>query len=189
MNLVHIPKISTELTPLQPSRIQLERQRRRRIIGRGIALAIAVTVLAVPVLGIGEAGNKAWAGWFGGWGAGQAVTTVASSIGTQTAPTVSGTAGEVTVRWTAATMGTGTISSYTVKRYSGTTLQTITGACAGTVTNTGCVEINVPAGTWTYSVTPTLAGTLWVGAESATSTAVTTSGIPTNNSLYFWVTP
>jgi VCBS repeat-containing protein len=64
------------------------------------------------------------------------------------------------------------VSAYTVKRYSGASQQTVLGGCAGTVTVLNCTENNVPAGTWTYTITPLFAAN-WTGAESARSAVVT----------------
>ena len=138
---------------------------------------------------VGSTGVGAWAGWHGNFAVGGVGTTSAASIGVQAAPTTTGSGGEIIVSWPAASLGGGTVKTYTVNRYSGAVAQTITGACAGPVANTGCVEINVPAGTWTYTATPILSGTSWVGAESPKSTALTTTGVASTNNLWFWVTP
>ena len=151
-------------------------------------LGISLGVVLVSIL-VGSAGAGAWAGWYGSFSVGGVGTTSAASIGVQTAPTTTGTGGEIVVSWPAASLGSGTIKNYTVARYSGSVAQTVTGACAGTVANTGCVEIGVPAGTWTYTATPILTGTSWVGSESAKSVAVTTTGTAGSNNLWFWVTP
>jgi hypothetical protein len=80
------------------------------------------------------------------------------------------TGSSVTVSWTAATLsGGGTVTTYTVRRYdTGGNPQTVGSNCSGTVTGLSCTELNVPNGTWQYSVTPVMSS--WVGAESARST-------------------
>ena len=153
---------------------------------RGLGLSLGVMLVSLLV---GSAGVGAWAGWYGSFSVGGVGTTSAASIGVQTAPTTTGTGGEIVISWPAASVGSGTVKTYTVNRYSGAVAQTITGACAGPVANTGCVEINVPAGTWTYTATPILTGTNWVGGESAKSIAVTTTGVAGSNNLWFWVAP
>jgi hypothetical protein len=96
-------------------------------------------------------------------------------------PTVSVSGSNVTVSWAASTFsGGGSVSGYTVKRYSsGGTLQTIGAGCSGTIAALTCTENSVPIGSWKYSVTPKQSN--WVGAESAqsataaVSTTITTS--------------
>jgi hypothetical protein len=74
----------------------------------------------------------------------------------------------VTLSWAASTLSNGAaVTGYSVKRYdaSGATQQTIvSGTCASVVTGTSCSETAVPAGDWSYSVTPVHGG--WAGAES-----------------------
>ena len=86
----------------------------------------------------------------------------------------------VTVCWAASTLTNGqAVDGYQVKRYSEAThaSQTILSACTGTLTATSCVESNVPAGDWVYTVTPVF-GTNWLGAESQDSDPVTSDGAP-----------
>lgn len=149
-----------------------------------------VIIVGIIIGCIAFAGNGAWAGWFGSSSSGGYTTTNTPSFGSQPAPTTSGTAGEIVVHWATATFGMNNAQSFVVKRYdSSAAVQTVSGACAGTVSATGCVELNVPAGTWTYTVTPVLANSLWVGTESAKSNAVTTTGVASSNKVWFWVTP
>lgn len=163
-----------------------KRTLRRIFIPRLNRISI-VSMLVVASLLSGCGG--AFASWWGKSTSGSVAHVNAASIGTQSAPTVVGSGGEVVVSWSAATLGSSTVKSYTVMRYSGSTAQAVTGACAGAVVNIGCVELNVPAGTWTYTVTPVLSGTSWVGVESSASAPVTTSGVSSGNSLWLWVTP
>ena len=80
---------------------------------------------------------------------------------------------DVTVSWAGSTFSSGgSVPGYKVRRYDLLgNLQTVGGACAGTVSGTSCVETAVPTGTWQYTVTPA-AGT-WLGGESAKSDVVT----------------
>lgn len=126
------------------------------------------------------AAGAAWAYWSaeslpgGGGGA------TAASVNQGTVPTAVVVGHSVTLNWDATTLTTGTpVSGYLVKRYAGTSEQTVLAGCAGTITGLNCTETGVPAGTWTYSVTALFAAN-WAGAESDRSTAVTVqNGAPT----------
>src|ERR1700759_4096632 len=88
------------------------------------------------------------------------------------APTVTAIGHTVTVNWTAGTVAGQSVTGYTVKRYNGAgAAQTVGAGCSGALTVLTCTESSVPAGTWTYTVTPSLAS--WQGAESSASAAVT----------------
>ena len=64
------------------------------------------------------------------------------------------------------------VTGYTVKRYNAAGVaQTVGAGCSGTLTTLSCTESSVPAGAWTYTVTPSLDS--WLGAESPRSAAVT----------------
>src|SRR5204862_8016052 len=82
---------------------------------------------------------------------------------------------EVSVSWGAATLSNGApVGGYLVERFpfgGGSAALSSVGSCTGTVAPTSCVEDDVPAGTWKYTVTPVLGG--WHGAESLTSGVVT----------------
>jgi hypothetical protein len=87
----------------------------------------------------------------------------------------------VAVSWSASiTTGGRAVTGYTVARYNaatGGTKTSATGGCAGTIiTGTSCTEQSLPAGTWYYTVTPTLS--LWTGAESPRSAGVTIDSTP-----------
>ena len=87
------------------------------------------------------------------------------------APTVSLTGHTVTVNWTAGTVQGQSVTGYTVKRYNAAGVaQTVGAGCSGTLTTLSCTESSVPAGAWTYTVTPSLDS--WLGAESPRSAAV-----------------
>ena len=132
--------------------------------------------LAIIVAGIllvswgGPAASAFWGSISSGPGA---VKADSVAQGAKPATAVSGA--NVTVSWTASTTAAGrSVTGYSIARYSsatGGTRVTATGGCAGTVAGLGCVEAGVPAGTWYYTVTPTLS--LWQGSESQRSTATT----------------
>ncbi|MBK5306267.1 MAG: hypothetical protein JJD92_06215 [Frankiaceae bacterium] len=62
-------------------------------------------------------------------------------------------------------------SGYVVKRYKGSTLDTVAGNCTGNVTSVTCSDTLTAGGTFSYSVTPKSGS--WIGTESAKSGAVT----------------
>jgi hypothetical protein len=102
------------------------------------------------------------------------------------APSVSVLGRNVTVTWTASSFSGGpVVNAYRVGRYNGALVaQTVGASCSGAVAALTCTEAAVPAGTWTYTITPKQAG--WLGTESPRSTSVTvaaasfsiTSGTP-----------
>lgn len=128
------------------------------------------TWLALATLAAGLAPSAASAAWSGaGDGSGQAT---AATIPAGSAPSVSVAGHSVTVSWTATTLLDQSVTGYTVKRYdSGGAAQTVGAGCAGTLTALTCTESSVPAGSWTYTVTPSLGG--WTGGESPRSSAAT----------------
>jgi hypothetical protein len=166
------------------------RRHRSRPATRAARIRHAIELVALLVGVATFATSAAWAVWsFASvpGGAGSAKATTVAAGGT---PTVTASGSSMIVRWTASTLGTGqAVAGYIVKRYSaGLQAQTVLGNCAGVIANTGCIENGVPAGNWTYTVTPVFA-TNWVGAESATSSAQTSSGVPSGNNIWMWVTP
>jgi hypothetical protein len=125
-------------------------------------LAIAVVAAASPA-----AASAAWSGTGSVAGQVQAATMPGGS-----APTVSAIGHTVAVSWSAGTVAGQSVTGYTVKRYNPTGVaQTVGAGCSGTLTGLSCTESSVPSGTWTYTVTPSLAS--WQGAESPASAAVT----------------
>jgi hypothetical protein len=127
----------------------------------GWLLAVILLACAGP-----GAASAAWSGI--GTASGQAQ---AANMPGGAAPTVSATSHSVTVSWSAGTLLGQGVSGYTVKRYSaGGVAQTVGAGCSGTITALSCTESSVPAGTWTYTVTPLLYS--WMGAESPASSAV-----------------
>jgi hypothetical protein len=125
-------------------------------------LAAALAAAVVP--------GAAHASWSGSGSVTAQVQAATMPVGA--APTVSATGRTVTVSWTAATVAGQSVTGYTVKRYNAADVtQTVGAGCSGTLTGITCTESSVPAGTWTYTVTPSLAS--WQGAESSASAAVT----------------
>jgi hypothetical protein len=128
----------------------------------GALAAFAALTLAAP----------AGAAWSGGGNAGQAQSK-ARALGTVAAPTVNAIGRSVSVSWSAPGGGAPP-SGYIVRRYDGSNQsQTVGSSCSGTVTDTSCTEHAVPAGTWTYRVTPARGD--WRGAESA-GASITVAG-------------
>ena len=128
------------------------------------------TLLTVVV--ITSASGVAFAAWnVGGTGTGY---SRARSMPGGSTPSAAAAVRDVTVSWTPVDFPAGTpLTNYIVRRYHASTgvAQTILSDCAGVVAGTSCVERNVPAGSWRYTVTPVHQS--WRGAESATSTPVT----------------
>ena len=140
-------------------------------------IAVVPVVLCLLLL----SGMAAWAHWTAGSLPGGNGAATATTVGHGMTPSASAAGRTVTVTWPASTLAGGqAVDGYQVRRYDSVTLvaQTVTSACAGTVTATSCVESNVPQGSWAYTVTPRFA-TNWVGAESARSTAVVVAAAPT----------
>jgi hypothetical protein len=157
------------------------------MIGRLSAGAAAVAVAAITAI--------AWASWTTPASAGSKGGAAAATVNQGATPSVSVTAigREVAVGWGAATLSNGApVGGYLVERYpSGGGSPTLSGigTCSGTITATSCVEDDVPAGTWKYTVTPVLGG--WHGAESLTSgvvtiaaAALTVNGSPFGNAAF-----
>jgi hypothetical protein len=125
-------------------------------------LAVILAACAGP-----GAAYAAWSGTGAASGQVQAATMPAGS-----APAVSAVGHSVTVSWSGGTLLGQSITGYTVKRdNAGGNAQTIGSGCSGIIAALSCTESSVPAGTWTYTVTPLLYG--WTGTESAASSAVT----------------
>jgi hypothetical protein len=130
---------------------------------RSLVIAIAAALLVVPTA------SAAWSLSAIGSGAARA-----KALGTGNIPSAIVSGKKVTLTWSASTFTTGgSVPGYVVRRYNASTglLQTIGANCTGTIAALTCIEHNVPAGGWKYTVTPAVAN--WRGGESAKSTTVT----------------
>jgi hypothetical protein len=126
--------------------------------------------LLLLMLAACAAPGAAYAAWTGSGTASAQVQ--AATMPSGSAPTVAAVGHSITVNWTAAALLGQSVTGYTVKRYNGSgAAQTLGSGCVGTLTGLSCTEASVPAGTWTYTVTPALQS--WVGAESAASAPIT----------------
>jgi len=130
-----------------------------------VTLLAAVAFVALPIRFASAAFSA------NGVGSGQASL---QSIPQAAAPVGVSSGHDVTLSWAATTLSGGTpAAAYTVRRYDTSNVaQPILDACI-TVTTATCVEHNVPAGTWLYSVQARMSS--WTGAESAKSAAITVS--------------
>jgi hypothetical protein len=132
------------------------------------ALLVAIAALVVVQVGV-----AAWSLSSSGNGNAKAL-----SMPTGSAPTKSVTYPDVTVSWSAVTVGGSAVSSYTVRRYTEAgVLQTIGAACSGAIVGTTCTESNVPVGRWQYTTQPVKAG--WTGTESPKSVTAEIAAPPT----------
>lgn len=149
----------------------------------------SILLLLLVLLGTSVT-SAAWAVWSFSSTPGGAGGAAATTVGAGVTPTVTASGSSMIVRWGASTLGTGTaVSGYLVTRYSaGLQAQTTLGNCSGVIANAGCIENNVPAGTWTYTVTPVYAAN-WKGAESSRSSGQVSNGTPSGNNIWMWVTP
>lgn len=171
-----------------PSRRPRQPQRRRYPLLR---IAAPLVGIAIGLVGlISAVGASAY--WSGTSTTGGSTAAVGATVPAGPQPTLSISGSAVIVRWTAVSMPDGTnIPTFLINRYNSSGVQqTITTDCAGTVSNLGCIEQTVPAGTWRYTVTA-LFGTTWKGAESALASAatITSTSAPTTNNVWMWVTP
>ena len=133
--------------------------------------ALAAIVAVAALLLSAQAAHGAWAIPKPGSGAGKA-----KSVGAGNTPSVSTNGKRVSLSWTASSyVEGGTIATYVVRRYNALTGigQPALNGCSGTLTALSCNENNVPAGSWQYTVTPTVAN--WRGQESPRSAIVVTT--------------
>ena len=149
------------------------RQARPRLRSR-----VAVIVAGVALLS--WAGPGASAFWTAASNGGSAAAA-ADAVAAGATPSVSVSAGNVSLAWNAGTTLAGRpVSGYTVARYastSGGTKVPAGGTCAGTITaGLGCTDQGVPTGSWHYTVTPVLAQ--WNGTESARSAGAAVDTTP-----------
>lgn len=129
-----------------------------------------LVVAAVAAVGFPGGATAGWSAPGSGSGSAKAKTLGAGNV-----PSPSKSGKKVTITWAASSYTNGGApAGYLIKRYDANTgvVQSIGGACTGTITGLTCTENNVPTGSWKYTVTP-VAGTNWRGPESAKSATVT----------------
>jgi hypothetical protein len=174
----HDPTAMRPLDPRDPAEMRSfgNLPFRKRIVAM-VALVVALVALAA---------GSAYAYFTATVASGGNGGAVAASLPQGNTPEVSVSGGSVTVTWVQSTVGGQRLGAYagggyTVKRYpafggSGVTPGTSCGTTIGGASEKlSCTEINVPPGSWKYTVTPVLNN--WVGAESAQSAAVYRSSI------------
>ncbi|WP_284987460.1 hypothetical protein [Arthrobacter sp. fls2-241-R2A-172] len=119
-------------------------------------------------------GGPAASAFWGSVGTGSGAS-VADAVAQGAKPTTAVSGANVTVSWAASTTAAGRpVGGYSIARYgtaTGGTKVPATGGCGSSVAGLSCIESNVPAGTWYYSVTPMLS--LWQGTESTRSVGTT----------------
>ncbi|MEQ4564607.1 hypothetical protein [Paenarthrobacter sp. CAP02] len=119
-------------------------------------------------------GGPAASAFWGSVGTGSGAS-VADAVAQGAKPTTAVSGANVTVSWAATTTAAGRpVGGYSIARYgtaTGGTKVPATGGCSSSVAGLSCIESNVPAGTWYYSVTPMLS--LWQGTESTRSVGTT----------------
>jgi hypothetical protein len=150
--------------------IQPPRRRRSRTLLHRQRLLVAV--VAVAVAGALTGGVLAYftgTAAPGAAGAGQSTTVNQGPI-----PTPAASGNSVTLTWSATTLANGAaVDAYMVNRYDANTdaLQVTGIGCNGTVTDLTCTEMNLPPGSWYYTITP-LKGTYWQGPQSEPSGSI-----------------
>src|SRR5712691_6929114 len=126
-----------------------------RVTGHRLAAFVVATVIA-------GAAATAWAYWTATATAGSNGAATAATVNQGATPSASLTSvgREVTVSWGVSTLSNGVhVDGYLVERYpSGGGIGTISpiGSCSGRVTSASCVEDDVPAGSWRYTITPAI---------------------------------
>lgn len=98
----------------------------------------------------------------------------AASVPAGNTPSAVASGSSVTVTWPAATLSSGgSLEGYVLARENVATKAVVSAEanCSGTITKTTCTELNVPAGTWTYTDTPVQLK--WKGTASPASNSVT----------------
>jgi hypothetical protein len=124
------------------------------------------SMLAAAGLALADTAAASWQATGSGAGYSGARTMPA---GNQPIATVSGR--NVSVTWSASG-GPVPVDGYVISRYDpGHDAQSVGADCSGIVSATSCTEQGVPAGDWTYTVTPARA--IWRGAASADGDSVT----------------
>jgi hypothetical protein len=137
----------------------------------------ALAALAASVAGLLAADAEASL-QTNGSGTGQAVI---SSLSAPSSPAAAGSAGKITISWSAATIGQSlaAAASYTVERYNSTGTDLGAASCGSVPSSSGnpnafgtfsCVD-TPGAGTFKYLITAWYAGTSWSTASAFTTTA------------------
>jgi hypothetical protein len=141
-----------------------------------IRRATIVTAMGAALVGLGMLiPQSAFAKWNASGPAGHGYSkALTMPTGATPSATAAGAGRNVTVTWSAATIGGAAVSGYTVARYTTAgALQTIGAGCTGAISALTCTENNTPTGSWKYAVTPVKG--LWTGTEGAKSATVTIS--------------
>lgn len=135
--------------------------------------AAVAALVAVVVLLVGGVAHAYW----DGADASAPALAVADSLPTGNAPAGVFTApGTVAISFARAATASGRpVTDYTVNRYATASTTTVSATLACNWPSPGvlsCVDSGVPAGQWYYTSTPKIAGSNWLGAESARSDVV-----------------
>ena len=152
------------------------------------ARRIGYAVLAAGLTGFLAAGgtSPAWAYWTAA-DSSQSARAAADTLPAGQTPTATmsfpGGVATATITFDRLPTQSGqTVSAFVISRYNsatgGTPVGTFTCTPGGPSSSVTCTDSNVPAGTWYYTDTPTVAGSQWLGAESARSTGVATDNTP-----------
>ncbi len=134
--------------------------------------------LLVAIAALGAVVGVAHAYWESS-DSGNPAAAAADALPPGATPTATRTnATTVGISFTRAVTTRGTeVTNYAISRYAsaGATTPSATFSCSWpSATSLSCSEAGVPGGTWYYTDTPAVAGSLWVGVESAKSAGVTT---------------
>jgi hypothetical protein len=146
----------------------------RNALARGCCVLAALGASAGGILAAGAAAFLTNAGNAAG-------QVPVSSLSVPGNPAVAGSAGKITITWSAATIGStlAAASNYTVERYSTTGTDLGAASCGSVPSSSGnpnafgsfsCVD-TPSAGTYKYVITAWYAGTSWSTATGYTSTA------------------
>lgn len=147
-----------------------------------VSLSLMLGGTGAGILVATDAASAYWTAPSAANGRGAAAATGVNA-GARPAATASGSA--VTVSWAASTLVTGQpVDGYILRRYDAQTLapNAIGSACSDTIATTTCTEVDVPDGSWVYTVTPTV-GASWRGTESTPSAALALDATPPDSSL------
>ena len=143
------------------------RSRWRSGVRWGAALAATVALL-----GTGTVASAAW--YADGPGSGDSAAVV---LPPGSAPSGAARGTTVIITWPAVDVVAGVpVSGYIVSRVNAFTggPGVVGAGCSGVVTTTGCSEVNVPPGSWAYSVAPAEGN--WTGQSSPPGPVITVIG-------------